>query len=117
MPYKNAEQNREYNRRWAQEHREQRNANGRKYNWNLKLRVLSHYGTSCSCCGENNPKFLSIDHVDGGGNTHRKQLKTNGGSGLYQWLIKNNFPDGFQTLCFNCNMAKGFYGVCPHMEE
>ncbi len=21
---------------------------------------------------------------------------------------------GFRVLCFNCNLARGFYGVCPH---
>ena len=30
---------------------------------------------------------------------------------LHKWLIDNNFPKGFQTLCFNCNCGfkrKGF---------
>jgi hypothetical protein len=26
----------------------------------------------------------------------------------------NEFPDGFQVLCHNCNLAKGYYGECPH---
>lgn len=30
------------------------------------------------------------------------------------WLRRNNYPNGFQVLCHNCNMAKGFYGKCPH---
>ena len=25
---------------------------------------------------------------------------------LYNWLIKNNFPSGFQTLCMNCQFIK-----------
>lgn len=33
------------------------------------------------------------------------------------WLKTNGYPDGFQTLCHNCNMAKGFYGICPHKEK
>ena len=33
---------------------------------------------------------------------------------LSVWMIKNNFPKGFQVLCHNCNLAKGFYGKCPH---
>jgi hypothetical protein len=32
-------------------------------------------------------------------------------------LIKNNFPDGFQVLCHNCNMSIGLYGYCPHQTE
>ena len=35
---------------------------------------------------------------------------------LNQWLITNNFPMGFQILCWNCNVAKGILGVCPHQE-
>ena len=26
---------------------------------------------------------------------------------LSNWIIKNNFPKGFQVLCSNCNFAKG----------
>lgn len=54
--------------------------------------------------------FLCIDHIDGGGNKHRAEIKGD----FYRWLIDNNFPPGFQTLCHNCNMAKGLYGRCPH---
>ncbi len=36
------------------------------------------------------------------------------GSKLYNWLKRNNFPKGFQTMCINCNFAKGMFGVCPH---
>jgi len=33
---------------------------------------------------------------------------------LYVWLIRNNYPAAFQTLCFNCNMAKYKNTKCPH---
>ena len=33
---------------------------------------------------------------------------------LNYWLEKNNFPSGFQILCWNCNFAKGSLGKCPH---
>lgn len=83
-----------------------------------KLRddIFNHYGRACTCCGENNIKFLCIDHINGGGNKHREKV---GGSGskTYQWLRKNNYPKGFQVLCHNCNMAKGLYGECPHETE
>ena len=29
-------------------------------------------------------------------------------------VIKNYYPKNLQILCHNCNMAKGFYGECPH---
>lgn len=60
--------------------------------------------------------FLSIDHIDGGGTKHRKEIGIKNGKGgnMSFWIIKNKFPTGFQVLCHNCNMAKGFYGQCPH---
>jgi hypothetical protein len=75
--------------------------------------VLSHYGEKCICCGESELKFLTIDHIDGGGNSHREKI----GSNIYRWLIKNSFPQGFRILCFNCNCAIGIYGKCPHEEN
>ena len=35
---------------------------------------------------------------------------------VVRWITKNNSPKGFQILCHNCNMAKGFYGKCPHQK-
>ena len=34
-------------------------------------RVLDHYGRACSCCGETEPAFLTIDHVNNDGAEHR----------------------------------------------
>lgn len=34
---------------------------------------------------------------------------------IEEWLKKNDYPKGFQILCHNCNMSKGFYGYCPHV--
>lgn len=83
----------------------------------IRLQVLAHYssGPSCSCCGESHLEFLAIDHINGGGNQHRKEV----GKGItfYRWLIKNKYPEGFQVLCHNCNMAKGFYKECPHQRK
>ncbi len=25
---------------------------------------------------------------------------------MYRWLIRNGFPEGFQTLCMPCNSSK-----------
>lgn len=81
-----------------------------------RLIVLQHYsqGTmKCSCCGETNIPFLTIDHLNGGGRQHRISLGIFG-SALYSWLIENEFPEGFSVMCMNCNHAKGMYGQCPH---
>ena len=85
-----------------------------RYRLKLKANTLLHYGGKCACCGEEHHQFLTIDHINGGGNAHRKMLKVRGGYGMYSWLKRNGMPHGFQVLCFNCNMAKGHFGECPH---
>jgi NAD-dependent SIR2 family protein deacetylase len=88
----------------------------KKYGIKIRLKALEAYSgkfPKCSCCGEDTIEFLGIDHVDGGGNKHRKELTKNGTT-LYLWLNKNNYPKGYQVLCHNCNLAKGYYGECPH---
>ena len=54
-----------------------------------------------------------MDHIDIDGGY--KDRKISHGVALYRWLKKNNFPEGFQVLCWNCNHAKFFNGGnCPH---
>lgn len=89
------------------------NTNGsKKRRIETRASVLSIYSSGepiCACCGENNVKFLCLDHIDGDGNKHRKEM----GCSIYQWLKKNNFPVGIvQVYCYNCNMANAFYGSC-----
>lgn len=79
----------------------------------LKDLVISSYGGKCACCGEADKRFLSLDHVNNDGYIERKTLK--GSKGSYRLARKENYPDRYQVLCFNCNCAKkNFGGVCPH---
>lgn len=86
---------------------------------NTRLRVLKHYSgknkPDCACCGIDFYEFLAIDHINGGGLKHRREMHSQ--IGLYRWLITNGFPEGFRVLCHNCNLARGFYGFCPHEKE
>jgi hypothetical protein len=61
-------------------------------------------------------EFLALDHINGGGNAHRREVtgSAKGGPKFYYWLRDNNYPPGFQVLCHNCNQAKATYGRCPH---
>lgn len=80
-----------------------------------RAKVLNAYGWACVCCGEGGHEFLTIDHINNDGGTHRREI---GLRSIYGWLVANNFPAGFQTLCFNCNMAKALNGgVCPHQSR
>ena len=76
----------------------------------LKAEVLTRYSEGlemrCRSCPETDIDVLTIDHLNGGGNEHRRSLKVNTGYRFYRWLKREGFPKGFQTLCFNCNLAK-----------
>ena len=75
--------------------------------------VLNHYGAICACCGERNPGFLSIDHINSDGAEHYRRDST--ATNLARWLVKHNFPEGFQLLCYNCNCGRHYNGgTCPH---
>jgi hypothetical protein len=70
----------------------------------LKMKVLKHYGgdpPKCARCGIKDPRVLTIDHINGGGNRQRKDLHA-WGHRFYYWLKRNGYPSGFQVLCMNC---------------
>jgi hypothetical protein len=87
-----------------------------------KYKVIKHYTNNrfkCKCCNKKGITNLTIDHINNDGAIHRIQLYgENRGKRFYEWLIKNNFPDGFQVLCWNCNCARGkrnnITKSCPH---
>ena len=58
------------------------------------------YVLPCGKCRKNLPK-------------KEQKLK---GEKLNSWLKKNDYPDGFEVLCWNCNLTKGSFGHCPHEE-
>jgi hypothetical protein len=72
---------------------------------------LAYGGYRCACCGEEEKAFLTIDHINGGGSKHRKEI---GQSNFYRWLRDNGYPPGFQVLCMNCQWGKKNCGICPH---
>lgn len=77
---------------------------------------MAYGGPECKCCGEDHLMMLQVDHINGGGTQHRKEI--GGCVRFYPWLKANNFPPGYQILCANCNVAKYLNGgVCPHEEE
>jgi hypothetical protein len=101
-----------YSRKYYRDHpenREKYNARSRQRTIRVRLEVLAHYGGKCVVCGNGNPNHLTIDHINDDGAEHRKRP---GGAGLiYKWLKKNNYPDGFQILCWNHNEEKQHYRI------
>ena len=108
MSYKNKQDHLEYNRLYREKNRvllrEKSKQRKRKY----KETVLNHYGTICSHCSFSDYRALQIDHIDDNGAEERKSLggKQFSGWRFYEYLIKNNLPEGYQTLCANCNNIK-----------
>jgi hypothetical protein len=91
-----------------------------RYKERTRRRVFSHYSEGemcCACCGEARYRFLALDHINGGGNAHRRSLGRMDSLSMAVWAIQNNFPPIFRVLCFNCNQARAYYGMCPHDEE
>lgn len=78
---------------------------------NYRIQFLEMYGNRCSCCGEKNYEFLTIEHKLG-----QKGIKRQTSSKAYREAIKIHNPELYEILCMNCNHAKGRYGHCPHSE-
>lgn len=89
----------------------------KKWDKNYRLRLneetMNAYGGKCACCGESHLAFLELDHINGGGIAHRKEI---GGQGnvFYMKLRTLGFPkDNLQVLCANCHRAKTRDVPCP----
>ena len=79
----------------------------------LKVKAMMHYSNPqgsfiCNNCGEQDIDVLTIDHIDGKGKEHRKKDK-NAKNNFYQWLQQNEYPKGYQVLCWNCNIKKSLF--------
>lgn len=86
----------------------------------IKNNVFEYYGNKCKCCGETRRTFLTIDHINDDGASHRKIVKMKTGIKLtgihmYKWLCNNAFPKEYQILCWNCQYGKR-NGGCPHQK-
>ncbi len=99
---------------------EQNKKRGKERHKEARRLVLSHYSDGklcCACpgCDVSIEEFLSINHIDGGGNKDRETFK--GARTFYEYLVKNNYPEGLNVMCYNCNLSLGFFGYCPHQKD
>jgi len=92
-------------------------AQNRKSRLRARDAVIKYYGNKCACCGETNKGFLTADHIDRQVPELSVVGKKLGHSALYAYLIRMNFPPGYQLLCANCNLGQQWWGVCPHKKE
>jgi len=91
----------------------------RKYRRKLRMAILHHYGGNpphCTCCGEDEITFLTIDHINNDG-AEKRRLHLND-MGIFKDLIQRGFPPEVTVLCYNCNMGRQWNdGICPHKSE
>ena len=98
----NREEHRQRQRARREQHPGEASEINRRSRSKLHGTVLDHYGRACACCSST--KDLTIDHVNGDGGEHRADVGP--GASIWRWLVRNRFPDGFQTLCLPCNSSK-----------
>jgi len=104
--------------------------------WEAKAKFLEMYGYVCACCGEANPRFLTLDHVRNDGKESREsvvlytisregrtsspipRLKTKHTVAFLKDAISKYQPEVYQVLCYNCNFGRAHNdGICPHKQE
>lgn len=139
MPYKDAEKREQYIKKYHIEHRVEININqvrwqrehwqeyyakhkeelktkARYNNRRIKFSALYAYSGKanpyCARCEVNDLDVLTIDHINGGGNAHRRQLRVGSGTNFFYWLKRNGYPEGYQVLCWNCNVKKRIVEGC-----
>jgi hypothetical protein len=88
----------------------------RRQSIRLEAIILFENPPKCQCphCDETDIKFLTFHHIYGEGRKQRKEVGHGTQTQFYRWII-NNIDDAkkiLQVLCFNCNMAKKFFGEC-----
>lgn len=112
LKYYHAHKNDVGYREKRKEYRQKLVASGYYRGWMLrrKIATLTHYSNGdkpeCVMCGFSDVKALSIDHINGGGTRERLNNPNLKGRSVYHYLNKMEFPDGYQTLCMNCQFIK-----------
>ena len=91
--------------------RDRRLIYGRSYSESMKVSAINIYSNGDACCAIcriADMDVLCLDHIANDGKAHRELIKSEMKTlyGHYHWCKKNDYPAGFQVLCFNCNMKK-----------
>ena len=98
-----------------------RSALRKKYLKKAWEKVFEVYGRICTCCGESNPSFLTIHHIQNDGPTDRKSMgiKCIGTPPNYlRKIALQNNKNKYKILCWNCHFGIHHNnGVCPHKSQ
>lgn len=102
-----------HNKRFCKAHAERVRLYSIRRNKVEREKVLTFYGRYCVCCGEENERFLTVDHINNNGAERRRGSGTPSAS----VAIREHYPLDLQILCFNCNCGRAKNrNECPHKE-
>jgi predicted secreted protein len=90
-------------RKYRAENPEKYRVQSREAKARLKDKLFDMYGRSCALCGFDDIRALTLDHINGNGNTERKEL---GERGVYRRAAETYRPDEYRTLCMNCQFVE-----------
>ena len=92
----------------------------RRYEMSIRRKLLSVLGTCCACCGEDEPAFLTLDHVGGGGEAHRRRVSPKSHNVRHVYMEALSDPlkhEKYRILCWNCNCSTSGGRKCPHEQQ
>lgn len=91
----------------------------KRYNERITNEFFYYYGSICTCCGENDRRFLTLEHLNRDGQEHRKRVGSMNRVACFNDLKRRGWPrEGYTVLCFNCNLGKAHNkGTCPHVQK
>lgn len=89
-----------YTNQWYKNHPDKAAAYNKKHRKKLREEIINFYGNCCVYCGENRQEVLVVISK----NTNKKLSW--GECRLYAWIKRNNFPNEFQVVCYNCKFFR-----------
>jgi len=109
---------REWRKEWRRKYPGREKEIKKKCSMKLRKEMLDAYGSQCTCCGEKEMSFLTIEHINHDGGKHRRKLGNNGGQSVWRDLRKKGWPkNGYTLLCWNCQLATAWGDICPHKQR
>lgn len=101
----------EYYKVYNRARRVEANEYQKKHNRKAREKFLELYGGQCECCNEKQYEFLALDHIQ---NDAKANGKRRSSTIQYKEAVRTMDKTRFRILCHNCNLARAFYGICPH---
>jgi len=90
-------------RQYRDERPEHYKKKSREAKHRLREKIFDMYGRSCTLCGFNDVRALTLDHIQNNGAEERRLL---GERGVYRKATKQYSPDEYRIICMNCQFIQ-----------